>query len=211
MTDTRKATTRGRRMSAESRREQLLDVTTELVGDDGFQAVTIEAVAQAAGITRPIVYGHFGDLNGLLDAVIDREMDRALSQVSETALAPLTGGSPVELMIESLRSYLHTVGSHPTTWRLVLTPPEGSPPLLRQRIAKGRAEVLAGLITSIRPAIAEERRSPDAELTAWMLSALADQYARLVLTDPTRFNPERLLEHARWILEQSQLGLGAEG
>jgi AcrR family transcriptional regulator len=198
-------------MSAESRREQLLDVTTKLVGDVGFQGVTIEAVARAAGITRPIVYEHFRDLNGLLDAVIDREMNRALFQVSETALAPLTDGPPVDLMIESLRSYLHTVRSHPATWRLVLTPPVGSPPLLRERIAAGRAEVLTGLIASVRPAIADERRSPDAELTARMLSAISDEYARLVLTDPERFNPERLLEHARWILEQSQLGLGAEG
>ena len=198
-------------MSAEARREQLLDVTTELVGDDGFSGVTIEAVARAAGITRPIVYEHFGDLSGLLDAVIDREMNRALSQVSETALVPLTDGPPVDLMIESLRSYLHTVRSHPATWRLVLTPPEGSPPLLRKRIAAGRAEVLAGLIASVRPAIAEEERSPDAEITARMLSALADEYARLVLSDPKRYNPKRLLEHARWILEQSQLGLGAKG
>lgn len=198
-------------MSAASRREQLLDVTTELVASVSFQGVTIEAVSRAAGITRPIVYEHFGDLTGLLDAVVEREMNRALSQVSETALAPLSDGPPVDLMIESLRSYLHTVRSHPATWRLVLTPPVGSPPLLRKRIASGRAEVLTGLIAAVRPAIADERRSHDAELTARLLSAIADEYARLVLADPERFNPERLLVHARWILEQSQLGLGAEG
>lgn len=210
MTVMAREATRGRRMDAESRREQLLDVTTELVSVQGFASITIEAVARAAGITRPIVYEHFGDLHGLLDAVVEREMARALSQVSKTALAPLSDGPPVDLMIESLRSYLHTVLSHPATWRLVLIPPEGSPSLLRERIESGRAAVLTGLIESIRPAIAEERRSPDAELTARMLSAIADEYARLVLQDATRFSPERLLEHARWILEQSQLGLGEE-
>ncbi|MDQ6744905.1 MAG: hypothetical protein M3Z27_02630 [Actinomycetota bacterium] len=40
----------------------------------------------------------------------------------------------------------------------------------------------------------------DAELTARILSAISDEYARLVLTDPVRFPPERLLGHARWWL-----------
>ncbi len=119
-------------MSAAARREQLLDVTTELVAEVGFREVTIESVAKRAGITRPIVYEHFGDLNGLLDAVVEREMGRALVQVSETALQKLNEGPPIDLMIESLSSFLHAVRSHPSTWRLVLTPPEGAPEILRR-------------------------------------------------------------------------------
>lgn len=191
-------------MSASERREQLLDVATELVGKLGFQQVTIEAVARGAGITRPIVYEHFGDLPGLLDAVVEREMGRALAQVSETALTELTAGPPVDLMLESLRSYLHTVQTHPTTWRLVLMPADGAPEILRERIAAGRAAVLAQLIGAVGPALAAERESPDAELTARLLSAISDEYARLVLADPERFNPERLLVHARWVLERGQ-------
>jgi hypothetical protein len=34
-----------------------------------------------------------------------------------------------------------------------------------------------------------------------MISALSDESARLVLTDPERFPPERILEHTRWFLE----------
>src|SRR4051794_20336372 len=49
------------RMTAPQRREQLLDVTKEIVAEHGFHAVSIEAVAREAGISRPIVYGHFGD------------------------------------------------------------------------------------------------------------------------------------------------------
>ena len=50
------------RMSAEARREQLLDVTTDIASEHGFTAVSIESVARGAGITRPIIYQHFGDL-----------------------------------------------------------------------------------------------------------------------------------------------------
>ena len=60
------------RMSSAERREQLLDVTKTVVGEHGWHGVSIEAIARAAGITRPIVYGHFGDLSGVLVALLER-------------------------------------------------------------------------------------------------------------------------------------------
>lgn len=189
------------RMTGADRREQLLDVTLELVTERGFGGVSIEAVARGAGITRPIVYKHFGDLDGLLEELVEREMSQAAAQVSETQLAELTEGPAVDLMIESLTAYLHVVRTHPDTWRLVLMPPNGAPDLLRKRIEAGRAEVLGHLIAAVEPSLEGFAESPDAELTARMLSAISDEYARLMLSDPERFPPDRLLRHARWMLE----------
>lgn len=195
-----------RRMTALERREQLLDVTTQLAVERAFHGVSVEAVAQRAGITRAVVYQHFADLQALLEAVIKRETSRALAQVSETTLEDLSEGDPVQLMLESLRAYLHAVQNQPSTWRLVLMPPEGAPPMLHRAIAEGRAAVLVRLTRAVRPALASQQASVDAELTARMLSAMADEYARLLLSDPARFGPERLIEHARWWLSESSLG-----
>src|SRR4030095_1544423 len=112
---------RQQRMPAEERREQLLDVTKRIVLERGFHAVSIEAVAREAGISRPIVYGHFTDLPGLLEALVDREGARALAQL-ETVL-------PQRDLLEALRAYLKAVGDDPDTWRLVLMPQEGAPRL----------------------------------------------------------------------------------
>src|SRR2546428_4332772 len=68
------------RMTASERREQLLDVTKAIVAERGFHAVSIEAVAREAGITRPIVYGHFADLQGLLEALVDPQGRPPLAQ-----------------------------------------------------------------------------------------------------------------------------------
>jgi AcrR family transcriptional regulator len=187
-------------MTASARRDQLLDVTTRLVLERGFHDVSIEQVARHAGITRAVVYQHFGALQSLLEAVIERETLRALAQVSETTLTDLTAGDPTELMLESLRAYLYAVRDHPGTWRLILMPPEGAPQILHMSIARGRAAVLARLTEAVRPELARDSRSPDAELTARLLSAISDEYARLVLTDPARFPPDRLVDHARWWL-----------
>ena len=198
-------------MSASDRREQLLDVTTRLIGERGFHGLSIDAVAGRAGVTRATVYQHFADQQDLLNAVVERETTRALAQVSETTLEDLTHGDPVELMLESLRAYLQIVQDHPSTWRLILTPPEGAPEALHKRIASGKAEVLEGLTRAVRPALALDQESPDAELTARLLSAISDEYARLVLADPERFSPERLLRHARWYLRKGMESQTSQG
>ena len=152
------------RMTAAERREQLLDATKAIVVADGFHAVSIEAVARAAGITRPIVYGHFEDLGGLLEALVERESRRALEQLPDT----------YEDLLGALTAYLEAVRTDPDTWRLVLMPQEGAPRLLHERIAAGRAAVVGKLAQA-------PTGTPDPELAARMMSAYADEAARLVL------------------------------
>jgi AcrR family transcriptional regulator len=177
-------------MKAPARREHLLDAAKAAIAEDGFHGVSIESVARRAGITRPIVYRHFEDLSALLDALVVRETARALDQL---ALPSELGGDPREGLLDTLRAYLQAVESDPVTWRLVLVPPEGAPVLLRKRIAAGRAAVVKQLA-------ATTASSPDPELTARALSAVADEAARLLLSDPERYPVERLLDHARWLL-----------
>ena len=124
------------RMQAGERREQLLDATKTIVAERGFHAVSIEAVAREAGITRPIVYGHFRDLPGLLEALVQRETARALSQLHIVGPDELAD-DPREPLLASLRTYLEAVRADPATWRLVLMPPEGAPPILHDLIAAG--------------------------------------------------------------------------
>ncbi len=188
-------------MSAEERRSQLLDVTKEIVGEQGFHAVSIEAVARGAGITRPIVYGHFETLPGLLEAMVDREGQRALGQLAHILpTAAPTGGTPREDLLAALRGYLEAVAADPVTWRLVLMPPEGAPVVLRERITAGRDAIVGALAEVVRPGLGPGAESPDPQLTARTLSAVADEAARLLLTDPEAYPIERLVGHADWLL-----------
>jgi AcrR family transcriptional regulator len=189
------------RLTAQERREQLLDVTKAIVDQRGFHAVSIEAVAREAGITRPVVYGHFGHLQALLEALVQREGERALAQLATVLPTSLTEGDPRETLLAGLRGYLEAVQADPATWRLVLMPPEGAPEVLRERVAEGRAAVVATLAQAVGQTAGPGRASPDPQLTARMMSALSDEAARLVLTEPDEFPPERILEHTRWFLE----------
>jgi AcrR family transcriptional regulator len=199
---------RAGRLTGPERREQLLDATKAIVARDGFHGVSIEAVAREAGVSRPIVYGHFHDLPGLLEALVEREGARALGQLASVLPKDLGAGDPRASLLAGLRGYLAAAEADPVTWRLVLMPPEGAPDVLRERIEQGRAAVLAQLAEAIRPGFGAGGASPDPELTARMLSAFADEAVRLVLTDPERYPPERILAHTDWSL--ARLGPAAD-
>jgi AcrR family transcriptional regulator len=189
-------------MSAQARREQLLDATKAIVDRSGFHAVSIEAVAREAGITRPIVYGHFRDLGGLLEALVDREGDRALAQLNELLPKDLESGDPRELLLAAQEAYLRAAQSDPATWRLVLMPMEGAPAIMRERIAQGRAQIVGQLAEAVAPLFRPGGGGPDPELTALMLSTMADEAVRLLLNDPERYPPERLVAQTRWFLDR---------
>ncbi|MGK2936344.1 MAG: TetR/AcrR family transcriptional regulator [Solirubrobacteraceae bacterium] len=192
------------RMTAAERREQLLDVTRDLVVEQGFGAVSMEAVARRAGITRPVVYGHFPELGALLDAMLERESSRALGQLAEVLPTAEGGdGNLRERLSRAMEAYLLAVEASPVTWRLALMPPDGAPELLRARIEEGRAAVVSVLAEVVRSAgISDGLSSPDPELTGRMLSAASDEASRLLLTDPERYPVSRLMEHTRWLLAQ---------
>lgn len=190
-------------MSAAERREQLLDVTKELVGKQGFHDLSIEAIAKRAGITRPVVYAHFEDLDTLLSAMLEREAMRALSQLGAILPQALPGGGDRrEALLDALRGYLETIQADPVTWRLVLMPPEGAPRVLRETVENGREAVVAALAQVVGPGLSPEHPSPDPQLTARLLSALSDEAARLLLSDPEQYPIERLMRHADWLLTQ---------
>src|SRR5437764_11947834 len=75
------------RMPPGQRREQLIDAALEVILERGYAGISIEAIARAAGITRPVVYDHFPNLNLLLHAVIEREERISLEQLADVVPA----------------------------------------------------------------------------------------------------------------------------
>jgi AcrR family transcriptional regulator len=206
-------------MSAEARRAQLLDVTKAIVVERGFHAVSIDGVAREAGITRPVVYGHFTDLPGLLEALVEREGERALAQLGAVLPAALSERDPRERLVAALGGYLEAVRADPATWRLVLMPHEGAPRVLHEHISRGRAAVVGQLAAALGGTAAagvsppgrtparepgpQGRRfpgTPDPELAARLLAAFADEAARLLLAEPERYPADRILRLARWFV-----------
>ena len=69
-------------MPADQRREQLLEAALDIALERGFHAVTVDAVARACEVTRPVVYGVFADRTALLTGLADRAEARSLEQLA---------------------------------------------------------------------------------------------------------------------------------
>jgi AcrR family transcriptional regulator len=70
-------------MTGKERREQLLDISRSLFAVRGFDGTSIEEIAARAGVSKPVVYEHFGGKEGLYAVVVDREMERLLGIVTK--------------------------------------------------------------------------------------------------------------------------------
>jgi AcrR family transcriptional regulator len=79
-------------MTGKERREQLLGIGRKLFAERGFEGTSIEEIAAQAGVSKPVVYEHFGGKEGLYAVVVDHEVERLLA----TATAILAGANSRE-------------------------------------------------------------------------------------------------------------------
>jgi len=70
------------RMSGSQRRAQLIAVARAVFAERGFEGTAVEEIAARAGVSKPVVYEHFGGKEGLYAVVVDREMQTLLAGVS---------------------------------------------------------------------------------------------------------------------------------
>jgi len=91
------ATTTARsRMTGKQRREQLIVIGRKLFADKGFEATTVEEIASRAGVSKPVVYEHFGGKEGLYAVVVDREIRSLLDAIT----GALTTGAHARVLLE---------------------------------------------------------------------------------------------------------------
>jgi len=104
------------RMSGRERREQLILVGRSLFADKGFEAVTVEEIAATAGVSKPVVYEHFGGKEGLYAVVVDREMNHLLTMISSA----LQGTHPRQLLEQAGMALFDYIESQPDGFQILV-------------------------------------------------------------------------------------------
>lgn len=192
------------RMSAEQRREQLLDSALELAATGDFGLVTIDAVASKAGTTRTLIYHQFGTREGLLEALIDRETRRAMDQLAAVfdGLSSAEGEERLpaeERVAHALFFLFDAVSKNRTGWQLLLSPPAGAPASLHKRVDLGRSRAIT-FFHDMSVAFVKNR-FPDLpptelELELHLTGLKFEELLRLYQSDPERYNVEQLMNVA---------------
>ncbi|AZS88649.1 TetR family transcriptional regulator [Streptomyces griseoviridis] len=108
--------------SADRRRRELLEAADRVVLRDGPQA-SMNAIAAEAGITKPILYRHFGDKSGLYAALAQRHTDALLASLRAALDAPADRRERVEATLDT---YLAAIEARPQVYRFLMHPAEGT-------------------------------------------------------------------------------------
>ncbi|HSI79628.1 MAG TPA: TetR/AcrR family transcriptional regulator [Solirubrobacterales bacterium] len=164
-------TTPRKRLPVPERRALIVEAAGRLFGEHGYEATRLDEIAAAAGVTKPIVYRHFGSKRELYLALLDRHRDDLAGFV---ASIPATGA-----LDERLRSvldlWLDYVERRSYAWKLLFRDTSGGPEIAarrRQVHARARA-VLAEVIRSLAASPPPRREvEPLAELLSMGMAAL---------------------------------------
>ncbi|WP_168582222.1 TetR family transcriptional regulator [Gephyromycinifex aptenodytis] len=107
---TSKASTGGgrSRMTGKQRREQLLGVSRRLFADKGYEGTTVEEIAAKAGVSKPVVYEHFGGKEGMYAVVVDREIQALLDAITGALSERIHARLLLEQAALALLDYIET-------------------------------------------------------------------------------------------------------
>src|SRR5262245_37359931 len=150
-----------RRLPGDQRRAVIEEAAGRLFGERGYARTTLDEIAAAAGVTKPVLYRHFGSKKELYLALLERH--RAdLPRFFERVPAELSFDERVEAILEAWFAY---VEEHGYAWKMLFRDSGGDDEIHEVRLAtQARArEVLAGFLRSQRPAIPEPQVEPLAE------------------------------------------------
>jgi AcrR family transcriptional regulator len=111
------AVTESRRLKSNERRAQLLSVASTLFAKGGYDATTMDQVAVAAGVTKPLLYQHFSSKHALYEEIVTTAATVLLDRL---AVAASPDATPREKVERGFSAYFTTLLSDDASFRLLL-------------------------------------------------------------------------------------------
>lgn len=186
------------RQSIEVRREQVLDAALDLIVDEGYARVSMEAIARRVGIAKPVVYKAFPDQSSLLLALLDREEQRTFAELADALPDVGAAAGPHDVLLAWGDHIARHVHAHPRRWRLMLVPATGTPGPVQDRVDAGREVVRQQVRTMVSPIA--ERLDLDPELTSHAVFAVVERLGSLLVDPISPADPDQVLRFARSML-----------
>jgi len=186
------------RLPADQRRLQLLEVARDRFAEQGFHATSMDEIAEAAGVTKPVLYQHFPSKRALYVELLDDTGRQLLGHLADATDRAATGRERVEL---GFRAYFTFAVSNRAAFRLLL----GTSLRSDAEFAGVVEEILAAVAETISTLIEIPASDEQRLVLATALVGMAEVVSRRALTDPRAEVDADAL--ARWISELAWFGL----
>jgi AcrR family transcriptional regulator len=190
---------RAAHLGPKRRRPEVLDAALKLFLESGYDGTSMQAVADEAGVTKPVVYACFNSKDQLFRALLAREEERIVGEI-RGAFANADLSDPETTLTDGFTGFLRAVGDSPEVYRLIFLGEGGGNAAVAHRIQRGREEQVRRLSELAKGWLDSngngKRSKGEIERTARLLgnsiAGLAESGARLLLSGDDDWTPETL-------------------
>jgi AcrR family transcriptional regulator len=163
----------------------VLDAALPLFARDGFEAVSMQAIADEAGVSKPVLYSCYASKEELFEELLRREERMLWQMVEDSVPGPGAPDDREALLRSGLAGLLRAVVEAPDAFRVIYLQRHGE-----NRIERGREhwEQRMGEVFAAWTSLADR----EAALMGRMLVALAELGFRTQLEEPDRWEPDAL-------------------
>jgi len=187
---------RAAHLGPERRRPLVLDAAFELFLEHGYDGTSMEAVARAAGVSKPVVYDCFASKEELFTALLRREETRVLGQIAAALPRAADGDDAGAVLGDALTAFLRAVADSPEAYRVIFLGEGGANAAVARHIRAGRRDQVRAITALVAEWLSRNRPSVDAgaaaPLVAHALVGVAEGAARALLTEDGAWTPESL-------------------
>jgi AcrR family transcriptional regulator len=173
------------RLPAAARREQLLVVAVEVFARQGFHGTAMNDIAEAAGVTKPVLYQHFRSKRDLYLALLEEVGDQLRHTIEK---ATVEAGSPREQVERGFTAYFRWVARDRDAFVLLF----GSGARRDEEFAEAVRRVETALADAIAPLIQADIDTDHQRLLAYGLVGLAESTSRRLVHTGGDFDAERV-------------------
>jgi AcrR family transcriptional regulator len=173
------------RLTATARREQLLDVALGVFGRAGYHGTSMNDVAEAAGVTKPVLYQHFDSKRDLYLALIDEVGTRLLTAIRRATAAGGDGKEQTEL---GFRAYFRWVASDHDAFMLLFGGGVRQDDEFREAIRR----ITSAAADAVEPLIAVDIAPEHRRTLAHALVGLAEGASRRLVERGEEFEPDEI-------------------
>ena len=174
-----------RRLSAPARREQILDVALDVFANSGFHGASMNDIAEAAGVTKPVLYQHFDSKRDLYQALIEEVGNRLRTNIDKATAEATNGKSQTEL---GFRAYFRWVADDHDGFRLLF----GSGSRRDDEFNEAIRKITAESARAVAPLIAVDIDESHRETLAHALVGLAEGASRRLVGLGQDFDPDAI-------------------
>jgi AcrR family transcriptional regulator len=173
------------RLPAPARREQILDVSVQVFAHRGFHSTSMNDVAEAAGVTKPVLYQHFDSKQDLYLALLEEAGNRLRNAISKAVASASTGKQQTEL---GFKAYFRWVADDHDAFLLLF----GSRANRDEESTRAIRRITAEAAQAIAPLIAVDIDIEHQRVLAQGLVGLAEGVSRHLVERGEQFDPEVL-------------------